>query len=112
MEPGVLLYHKRVAEYEEASSTLTYSMTPVVVEGSPKKKMRIHTPPQQKVEPFAAPSVSPVQQVPTMIAPTTPPQSSWKSIAIDELAMQQSNVLPFNSRHRILLLLITPVVYQ
>jgi len=88
------MYHKRVAEYEEASSTLTYSMTPVV-EGSPKKKMRIHTPPQQKVEQFVAPSVSSVQQVvPTMIAPTTPPQSSWKSIAIDELAMQQFNTLP------------------
>jgi len=89
-------------------------MTPVV-EGSPKKKMRTMAsapptsamvkqveqirmstmmPTQQKVEQFAAPSMSPVQPVPNMIAPTTPPQSSWKSIAIDELAMQQSNILP------------------
>ena len=110
---GRRMYHKRVAEYEEASSTLT-SMTPVV-EGSPKKKMRTMSsapptsvmvkqveqirmstmmPPQQKVEQFAAPSVFPVQQVPTMIAPSTPPQSSWKSTAIDELAIQQANVLP------------------
>ena len=112
------MYHKRVAEYEEASSTLTYSMTPVV-EGSPKKKMRMMPsappksvlvkqveqirmstmgmPQQQKVEQFA-PSVSSVQQ-PTMIAPLTPPQSSWKSIAIDELAMKQSNLtaLPFKT---------------
>jgi len=92
-------------------------MTPVV-EGSPKKKMRTMSSapptsvmvkqveqirlstmgmPQQTVEQFAAPSMSPVQQVPTMIAPTTPPQSSWKSIAIDELAMQQFNTLPFKT---------------
>ena len=113
---GRRMYHKRVAEYEEASSTLTSSAP--VVEGSPMKKMRIMPsapstsvmvkqveqirmstmmPQQQKVEQFAAPSVSLVQQ-PIMIAPTTPPQSSWKSIAIDELAMQQSNaLLPFKT---------------
>ena len=71
------MYHKRVVEFEEASSTLTSSA--LVVEGSPKKKMRMMVaapptsvmvkqveqirmstmiPQQQKVEQFAAPPQS------------------------------------------------------